>query len=184
LARLGVQPILIDFNPKENAAMSTPETSPRAPAADNSGRPIKWILAVIGGLAACGALAACAIAVLPLIISAGVLGRVLPDAIPMIATGVKMGGLADQDFYKESVRLAASDRQVQAALGAPVTDVAATASGTVSTRGVSGTADIIVTLKGSKGEGQLQASARRENGTWVYYTLVVEVNGELIKVEH
>jgi hypothetical protein len=96
-----------------------------------------------------------------------------------------LGGylLSQSDVYQEAVAKAKADPEVVRALGTPIQDHPAGASGEISTRGESGTADIVIPLSGPNGNGVMQASARKENGVWVYYTLLVEVNGKDILLE-
>ncbi len=90
--------------------------------------------------------------------------------------------IASSEVYQKAVAAAQSSPEVAEQLGTPITADAANTKGTISTRGISGNADLIIPLAGPKNQGRLYATARREDGVWKFYTLSVDVNGRLVKL--
>jgi hypothetical protein len=46
------------------------------------------------------------------------------------------------------------------------------------TQGLSCNASLNIPISGPKGSGTIFASARRENGEWIFYTLAVQIDGQ------
>jgi hypothetical protein len=81
------------------------------------------------------------------------------------------------DVYKEALAAAQNDPDVQAALGTPI-EAGAFVTGSMETQGLSGDASLNIPISGPKGSGTIFASARRENGEWIFYTLAVQIDGQ------
>ncbi len=79
--------------------------------------------------------------------------------------------------YQQAMEAARSDGAVAAALGTPI-DSGWLITGSISEQGLSGDADLIIPIAGPRGRGTLYASARKGNGTWQFYTLAVQVDGD------
>ncbi len=83
-------------------------------------------------------------------------------------------GLIKQTFvYKDAVRRAESNPQVQAALGTPI-GTGFWVTGSVHTANDSGTADVKIPIEGPKQKANIHCVATMKNDNWKYDTLVVE----------
>ncbi len=129
------------------------------------GRPRRGVFA-IGGL-----LAGLAFAAL-------VVGCIAAIAL-LINTGFKSSAV-----YQEAMQAAQSNPRVIAVLGEPIRE-GFPIMGSIETAGLSGEADLRIPIRGPEGRGMLQASARRQGGVWVYYTLAVYIpsTGEVIHLQ-
>jgi hypothetical protein len=107
----------------------------------------------------------------------GIVGILLAIAA-CIGGALFLGGstLKSSDVYQEALAAAQNDPQVQAALGTPI-EAGAFVTGSIETQGISGDASLNIPIHGPDGSGTIFASARRENGEWIFYTLAVEVEG-------
>src|SRR5689334_21509551 len=105
--------------------------------------------------------------------------------VAIVGGALMLGGsaLKSNAVYEAAFEAAQNDRQVQAALGTPI-EAGMFVTGSITTQGISGDASLNIPIHGPKSSGTLFASARRENGVWVFYTLAVKVDGsdELITV--
>lgn len=86
------------------------------------------------------------------------------------------------DVTQQALAAARNDSRVVAALGTPI-DIGWIVWGSIETQGISGNATLQIPIAGPKQSAMLYADARKQNGRWVYYTLAVEVNGDLIALE-
>ncbi len=83
-------------------------------------------------------------------------------------------GLIKQTFiYKDAVRRAESNPQVQAALGTPI-GTGFWVTGSVHTSNDSGTADVKIPIEGPKQKANIHCVATMKENNWSYDTLVVE----------
>ena len=83
--------------------------------------------------------------------------------------------------YRHGLALAQASPDVTRALGAPV-EAGWLTVGSISTSGLSGSANLRIPLHGSIGRGTLYVDAIRIAGEWQYFSIAVEVreSGELI----
>jgi len=83
--------------------------------------------------------------------------------------------------YKDGLAKATSDKRVGEALGEPV-KAQWLAGGNFQDQGSSGTAELVVPLEGSKGEGVLNISATKSGGTWTVNraTVMIPATGKTI----
>lgn len=86
------------------------------------------------------------------------------------------------DVTQQALAAARANVQVQEELGTPI-DIGWIVTGSISTQGISGDADLIIPVQGPKKGGTLYASARKSNGIWRYYTLAVGIDGKLITLQ-
>jgi hypothetical protein len=84
--------------------------------------------------------------------------------------------MKSSEVYTEALAAAQNDPQVQEALGTPI-EAGTFVTGSMQTQGLSGDASLNIPISGPNGSGTIFASARRENGEWVFYTLAVAVDG-------
>jgi hypothetical protein len=86
--------------------------------------------------------------------------------------------------YQEAMQAAQSNPRVIAVLGEPIRE-GFPIMGSIETAGLSGEADLRIPIRGPEGRGVLQASARRQSGVWVYFTLAVYIpsTGEVIVLQ-
>lgn len=93
-----------------------------------------------------------------------------------LAASFVMGLMKSSDAYKEGLARAKECPAVQAALGAPIRD-GFLVTGSISTSGSSGAADLAIPISGPKGKATLCVVASRSAGQWIFSTLSVEVKG-------
>lgn len=86
------------------------------------------------------------------------------------------------DVVQQALASARANTRVQDELGTPI-DIGWIVTGSISTQGISGDADLVIPIQGPKKGGTLYASARKGNGVWQYYTLAVEIDDKLIKLQ-
>jgi hypothetical protein len=105
-----------------------------------------------------------------------------------LVCGVLLGGgvyAADTALFKnvdvtqQALAAARDDSRVTSALGTPI-EIGWIVWGSIETQGISGNATLQIPITGPKKSGMLYVDARKQNGRWVYYTLAVDVDGELI----
>jgi hypothetical protein len=84
--------------------------------------------------------------------------------------------MKSSEVYTEALAAAQNDPQVQEALGTPI-EAGTFVTGSMQTQGLSGDASLNIPISGPNGSGTIFASARRENGKWMFYTLAVAVDG-------
>ena len=100
--------------------------------------------------------------------------------VAMIAAFVAMiviivfGALKSTDVYKNAVARAKADPAVIDALGTPVKE-GMFLSGSTSTTGPSGEAELSIPISGPKGEATIYVVAKKSAGEWTYERLVVEI---------
>lgn len=93
-----------------------------------------------------------------------------------------MGLIKSAEPYKDSLAKAVANPQVQAALGAPVTD-GFFISGNVSTAGTTGSASMEIPISGPRGKGNIYVEARKSAGVWTYSTLEVAIPGQPERIQ-
>lgn len=86
------------------------------------------------------------------------------------------GSFKSSDVFKRAVAAAQADPAVAAELGSPI-QAGWLITGSISEQGISGDADLVIPISGSRKSGTLYASARKGNGVWRFYTLAVHVDG-------
>jgi hypothetical protein len=86
------------------------------------------------------------------------------------------GALKSSDVYQTAVSRAKSDQRVTAALGTPIRE-GMFPSGSTSSSGGSGDADLVISISGPKGKGKIYAVASKSGGQWNYSKLSVEIEG-------
>jgi hypothetical protein len=87
------------------------------------------------------------------------------------------GALKSSPVYSQALKAAQSDARVTQALGDPV-QAGWYVMGSLQEQGISGDATLTIPISGPRKGGTLYASARKQNGTWQFYTLAVQVDGE------
>ena len=96
--------------------------------------------------------------------------------IAVVAVGAALlaFGLIKQTFvYKDAVRRAQSNPQVQAALGTPI-GTGWYIDGSLHTNNDSGSADVRIPIEGPKQKAKIHCVATMTHNNWKYDTLVVE----------
>ncbi|MBI5030391.1 MAG: hypothetical protein HZB51_07680 [Chloroflexi bacterium] len=79
--------------------------------------------------------------------------------------------------YIQAVNAAKTDSRVVQALGDPI-QFGWFITGSLQEQGISGDANLIIPISGSRKSGTLYAAARRANGIWQFYTLAVRIDGD------
>ena len=79
--------------------------------------------------------------------------------------------------YIEAVKAARADPHVLQALGEPI-QPGWFVTGSIEEQGLSGDANLVIPIAGSRKSGTLYAAAREGNGVWQFYTLAVRVDGD------
>ncbi len=79
--------------------------------------------------------------------------------------------------YTEALQAARADSRVVLALGEPI-QAGWLVTGSLEEQGISGDANLVIPISGSRKSGTLYAAARKGNGVWQFYTLAVRVDGE------
>jgi hypothetical protein len=111
------------------------------------------------------------------VIPVGCLGMVLLVAIFIAAiVGIVFGAMKSSDVYREALRRAQDNPQVQAALGTPI-ESGWWMSGQINVNNDTGDANIVIPVSGPKGKGKIHAVATKSGGRWSYSTLTVDVDG-------
>lgn len=82
------------------------------------------------------------------------------------------GLIKSTDVYKEALRRAQSNPEVQALLGTPI-EAKLWVSGNVNVKNNTGEANISIPIKGPKGSATIHAVATRSNDQWRYESLNV-----------
>jgi hypothetical protein len=112
---------------------------------------------------------------------AGCLGGIALCALILAIVGgalvLTTNSFKSNDVTQQALARARSNAAVVDALGTPI-EIGWLITGSLSTQGISGDADLVIPISGPKKGGILYASARRSNGVWQYYTLAVRVDGE------
>ena len=108
---------------------------------------------------------------------------------PLLLTGfaggiiaIVFGSIKSTDVYEEALARAQAHPAVIEALGEPVED-RWWVSGQINATGSSGSADLAIPLRGSKGTATIYAVASKSAGRWEYHTLEVEVEGRPERID-
>jgi hypothetical protein len=88
-----------------------------------------------------------------------------------------MGTFKSSPVYLDAMKAAKSDPRVVDALGTPIQS-GWLVTGSIKQQGISGDASLVIPISGPRGSGTLYASAREGNGTWQFYTLAVQIDGQ------
>ncbi len=86
------------------------------------------------------------------------------------------GAIKSTDAYKTGIH-AMHDPRVAQKLGAPV-EAGWFPTGSISTNGASGSADLRIRVKGSARSGAIYVVGKKSAGEWTYQKLVLRVDGE------
>lgn len=87
------------------------------------------------------------------------------------------GALKSSEPYQHGVQIAANDPRVIAELGAPVKP-GWLFGGSIQVSGSSGSADLNISLQGSKRKGTLYVVAKKSGGQWNYEVLELRSEGQ------
>jgi hypothetical protein len=87
------------------------------------------------------------------------------------------GALKSSEPYQHAVQTATNDPRVIAELGAPV-KTSWLLSGSIQTSNSSGSADLTITLQGTRNKGTLYVVAKKSEGRWSYQTLELRADGQ------
>jgi hypothetical protein len=107
-------------------------------------------------------------------LSALILAGVVVAVVVFLILGTVFGHIKSSDVYQRALAEARANPTVVNALGAPIKD-GRFPSGSLSTSGSSGTADLSIPLSGPKGKGTLYAVATRSAGEWSFSQLAVTI---------
>lgn len=88
------------------------------------------------------------------------------------------GAFVSSEPYQHALTAARNDETVTAIMGTPI-NPGLFATGSLKESGISGSADLQIPISGSKKSGTLYVTAQRRNGRWTYYTLAVEIDGQI-----
>ena len=108
-------------------------------------------------------------------------GLVIAVAIVGFVVGLLFlifGAFVSSEPYQHALTAARSDETVTAIMGTPI-NPGLLATGSLSASGISGSADLQIPINGPKKSGTLYVTAQRRNGRWTYYTLAVEIDGQI-----
>ena len=86
-------------------------------------------------------------------------------------------GFTSSTVYVQAVNAAKADARVVQALGEPI-QPGWFITGSLEEQGISGDANLVIPISGSRKGGTLYAAARKGNGVWQFYTLAVRVDGD------
>ncbi len=89
------------------------------------------------------------------------------------------GAFTSSEPYQHALAVARNDETVTSIMGTPINPGFFT-SGSMSEQGISGSADLQIPISGPKKSGTLYVTAQRRNGAWVYFTLAVNVDNQII----
>jgi len=89
------------------------------------------------------------------------------------------GAFTSSEPYQHALAVARSDETVTSIMGTPI-NTGFLAMGSLSESGISGDADLQIPISGPKKSGTLYVTAQRRNGRWVYFTLAVNVDNQII----
>ncbi len=123
---------------------------------------------LLGALAGCFGLGSCLSLLAVAVVVIGFVGGIL-----FLVTG----SFKSSPVYERALVAAQSDPRVSQALGTPI-QPGWFITGSISERGLSGDADLVIPISGPRKSGTLYASARKGNGVWQFYTLAVQVDGQ------
>jgi hypothetical protein len=90
---------------------------------------------------------------------------------------VIMSSFTSSPVYIEALQAARADPHVVQSLGEPIRP-GWLIMGSLEEQGISGDANLVIPISGSRKNGTLYASARKGNGVWQFYTLAVRVDGD------
>jgi hypothetical protein len=89
------------------------------------------------------------------------------------------GAFSSSEPYQHALAVARNNETVTSLMGTPINPGFFT-SGSMSAQGISGNADLQIPISGPKKSGTLYVTAERRNGRWVYFTLAVDVDNQII----
>ena len=93
--------------------------------------------------------------------------------------GMVRTAIRSSEPYQVGVARAKANAELVAALGSPIEE-GSLPSGSISTSGGSGEANLTIPLKGPKGKATVSVEAKKFAGKWEYTRIVASVNGRAI----
>ena len=109
-------------------------------------------------------------------------GVIITVAIVGFTVGLMLiifGAFTSSEPYQHALAAARSDETVTTIMGTPINPGIFT-TGSLRSSGISASADLQIPISGPKKSGTLYVTAQRRNGEWVYFTLAVEVDNQII----
>jgi hypothetical protein len=102
--------------------------------------------------------------------------------ITLIVTMV-FGAIKSSEPYQQSLVRVQESAQVREMLGTPM-EPGFLAGGSISVENADGSADIVYTVSGPKGDGVVQVAATKSQGTWTFDSITVQdqTGGEPIEL--
>lgn len=114
------------------------------------------------------------------LIPVGCLGLVLVcGGIGAAVYGMVRTAIRSSEPYQVGVARAKENVELIAALGSPIAE-GSLPSGSISTSGGSGSADLSIPIRGPNGNATISLQATKFAGTWEYQRIVVTVDGRTI----
>jgi hypothetical protein len=89
------------------------------------------------------------------------------------------GAFTSSEPYQHALAAARSDETVTTIMGTPINPGIFT-TGSLRSSGLSASVDLQIPISGPKKSGTLYVTAQRRNGQWVYFTLAVEIDNQVI----
>ena len=108
---------------------------------------------------------------------ASILGFAVIAAFVVGILYVILSSFTSSPVYIEALKAARADSRVVETLGEPI-QPGLFVTGSMEEQGISGDANLIIPISGSRKSGTLYAAARKGNGVWQFYTLAVQVDGQ------
>jgi hypothetical protein len=109
-------------------------------------------------------------------------GIVIAVAIVGFVVGLMFlifGAFTSSEPYQHALSAARHDETVTTIMGTPINPGIFT-TGSLRSSGISASADLQIPISGPKKSGTLYVTAERRNGRWIYFTLAVEVDNQII----
>ncbi len=91
------------------------------------------------------------------------------------------GAFTSSEPYQHALNAARNDETVQSIMGTPINPGIFT-TGSLRSSGLSSSADLQIPISGPKKSGTLYVTANQHNGRWTYYTLAVQIDGQVIEL--
>lgn len=89
------------------------------------------------------------------------------------------GAFTSSEPYQHALEAARTDETITSIMGTPINPGFFTL-GSLELSGISGSADLQIPISGPKKSGTLYVTAERRNGRWIYFTLAVGVDNQII----
>lgn len=114
------------------------------------------------------------------LIAVGCLGAlVVFGALAAVVYGLVRTAMRSSEPYQVAVARAKANTELVAALGQPIEE-GSLPSGSISTSGGSGAANLTIPIKGPNGKATVFVEAKKFAGTWECTRIVANVNGRAI----